>query len=406
MNILKRIYCRVFQTGFRAALIFLPYRKPEVLDSTQDITPVLKEKGLCSVLIVTDSAVRGLGLTKPLELSLESHGIHAAVFDQTVANPTTDIIAQAVQMYQNENCQALIGFGGGSPIDCAKAVGAQIARPNKTLGQMAGILKVHHSIPLLFAVPTTAGTGSETTLAAVVTDSKTRHKYAINDFPLIPGYAVLDPEMTRSLPPHLTATTGMDALTHAIEAYIGRSTTIKTRKWARKAVRIIFSNLEICYKDGNDMRARRNMANAAFLAGNAFTQSYVGYVHAVAHSLGGKYNVPHGEANAILLPYVLESYGSVIHKKLHRLADEAGLTTPDMSHQEAAERFIAEIRAMNQRMGIGTAIPGIQEEDIPMMARHADREANPLYPVPVLKNAKELQEYYYMVMEPERSTTL
>ena len=177
-----------------------------------------------------------------------------------------------------------------SSIDCAKAVGARVAKPHQSLEKMKGILKVHKKLPLLIAIPTTAGTGSETTLAAVITDAESRHKYPINDFPLIPRVAVLDPKVTASLPPFLTATTGMDALTHAVEAYIGNSTTAGTRADALFAVKMIFENIDRAYTDGSDLEARKNMLLAAFSAGCAFSKSYVGYVHAVAHSLGGEYN--------------------------------------------------------------------------------------------------------------------
>ena len=231
--------------------------------------------------------------------------INCELYDKTVANPTTENVEEAKEQYLQKKCQAIIAFGGGSSMDCAKAVGARIVKPKQSLAQMKGILKIHKKLPLLIAIPTTAGTGSETTLSAVITDSKTRHKYPINDFSLIPHYAVLDPEMTKTLPPTLTATTGMDALTHAIEAYIGRSTTKETRKDALEAIQLIFANIEQAYQNGQDSNARKNMLQAAYLAGNAFSRSYVGYVHAVAHSLGGKYNTPHGLANAVLLPCLL-----------------------------------------------------------------------------------------------------
>lgn len=282
-------------------------------------------------------------------------------------------------------------------MDCAKAVGARVAKPHQPLSRMKGILKVHKKLPLLIAIPTTAGTGSETTLAAVITDAQTRHKYAINDFPLIPRYAVLDPKVTVSLPPHITATTGMDALTHAVEAYIGNSTTPGTRKDALMAVELIFENLDQAFEDGTNIEARRNMLKASYFAGCAFTKSYVGYVHAVAHSLGGEYNVPHGLANAVLLPFVLEAYGEKIHKKLHRLAVAAKLADKDTPADEAAELFIDAIKDMKERFGIGNRIPEIREEDIPKLAHYADKEANPLYPVPVLMDEKELEEFYFQL---------
>lgn len=284
-------------------------------------------------------------------------------------------------------------------MDCAKAVGARVAKPKQSLARMKGILKVHKKLPLLIAIPTTAGTGSETTLAAVITDADTRHKYAINDFPLIPRYAVLDPKVTISLPPSITATTGMDALTHAVEAFIGNSTTYGTRKNALMAVQLIFENIDTVYNDGKNVSARRNMLHASFYAGCAFTKSYVGYVHAVAHSLGGEYNVPHGLANAVILPFVLEAYGESIHKKLHKLAVAAGISKADTPVSESAAAFIQAIKDMKQRFHIGDHIPEIQDVDIPKLAHYADKEANPLYPVPVLMDKRELEQFYYQLMD-------
>ncbi len=399
MNRFKKAYCRTFQTVFKLALPFLPYRTPKVVGSVKALPEILRKKKCDHVLIITDAGITKLGLIGGLEKALTASGISYTIYDKTVANPTTVNVDEALTLYYSDGCSALIGFGGGSSIDCAKAVGARIAKPKQSLAKMKGILKVHKKLPLLIAIPTTAGTGSETTLAAVITDAETRHKYAINDFPLIPRYAVLDPRVTLSLPPFLTATTGMDALTHAVEAYIGNSTTYGTRKDALMAVRLIFENLDTAYSDGANITARRNMLKASYYAGCAFTKSYVGYVHAVAHSLGGAYNVPHGLANAVLLPCVLESYGTAIHRKLHRLAVEAGLTTPDADCQEGAKIFIQTIKEMNTKYGIGDTIKEIQAQDIPKLSRYADKEANPLYPVPVLMDAEELEQFYYQVME-------
>ena len=401
MNKLKKLYCRTFQTAFKIALPFLPYRKPKIVGSVKALPDFIKKKKYDHVLIITDAGIMKLGLTKRLENALSENDIAYTIYDKTVANPTTDNVAEALELYQTNGCNALIGFGGGSSMDCAKAVGARIAKPKQSLAKMKGILKVHKKLPLLIAIPTTAGTGSETTLAAVITDAETRHKYAINDFPLIPRYAVLDPKVTLSLPPFITATTGMDALTHAVEAYIGNSTTPGTRKDALLAVKLIFENIDIVYNDGKNVDARRNMLHASFYAGCAFTKSYVGYVHAVAHSLGGEYNVPHGLANAILLPFVLEAYGTSIHKKLYRLALEAGIVEEGTPYDEAAKAFIDAIKDMKKRFHIGDTVKEIQEEDIPKLAHYADKEANPLYPVPVLMNAEELEDFYYLLMEED-----
>lgn len=399
MNIARKIYCRVFQEVFHIAIPFLPYRKPMILSSVTELPKLFKEKNIDSVLIVTDKSIRGFGITKPLEDALSANGIKATVYDGTVANPTTDNVEEARKLYIASGSEAIIGFGGGSSIDAAKAVGARIAYPKKPLSKMEGILKVLKRIPLLVAIPTTAGTGSETTLASVIVDSETRHKYPINSFPLIPRYAVLDPEVTKTLPPSVTATTGLDALTHAVEAFIGRSTTKETRRDSIEAVRLIFSNIEKVYKDGSDVEARRAMLRAAFLAGSAFTKSYVGYVHAVAHSLGGKYNTPHGLANAVLLPYVLEYYGKSSWKKLAVLADAAGIA--GKSDEEKADAFIAEIRRMERELRIPTTLPEVKEEDIEELSAYADKEANPLYPVPMLMDKEELKVFYRKIMAKE-----
>lgn len=399
MNIFKKIYCRVFQFAFRVAIPFLPYREPKILCSISDIPDLLNQQGIGSVLLVTDPVLRSTGLTRPLEELLHQNNIGCTVYDQTEANPKSHNVEQALQSYLSANCQALIAFGGGSSMDCAKAVGARVAYPKKTLGQLKGLLRVLKSIPTLIAIPTTAGTGSEVTVTSVITDSHTKHKYTMNDFTLIPRYAVLDPEMTYTLPPSLTATTGMDALTHAVEAYIGRSTTKETRALAKEAVRLIFDNILVAYSDPTNRSARENMLHASYKAGIAFSKSYVGYIHAVAHSLGGQYNIAHGLANSVLMPIVLEEYGSFASKKLAELAAAAGVAGASVSPDDTARAFIAAIRELNSKMNIPTAISGIVEEDIPLMSKYADKEANPLYPVPKLMDAKELEKFYYEVKE-------
>ena len=397
MNIFKKFYCRTFQTVFKLALPILPYREPKIIKTNEDVVEVLKQNNINSILLVTDKGIRGLGLTKSLEEAITQCGIKLSVYDDVVPNPTTGNVAQALEIYKNNNCQALIAFGGGSVMDCAKATGARVVKPKKSLSKMKGILRVRKKLPLLIAVPTTAGTGSETTLAAVITDSQTRHKYAINDFPLIPKFAMLNASLTVGLPPHITSTTGMDALTHAVEAYIGRSTTNQTRKCALYAVKTIYENLLECYNNPTNIGARENMLLASYNAGLAFTKSYVGYVHAVAHSLGGKYNVPHGLANAIILPYVLRKFGRKIYKKLWEMGVYAGMFDKSVAHEVGAKIFIEKIEEMNKLMNIGTQIEQIDEKDIPNLAKTAEHEANPLYPVPVLFTAEQLEKIYYEV---------
>lgn len=403
MNLIQHICCRAYQGVFRAALPFLPYREPEILHRCEELPDTLKQHKIKKILIVTDPGIVACGLMTKVTSVLAKEKISYSVYDQTSANPTVRNVEEALALYQKEHCQALLAIGGGSAMDCAKALGARIACPKKTLGQLKGTLHVLHRIPLLIAVPTTAGTGSENTLAAVITDSEKKHKYVLNDFVLIPRYAILDAELTYSLPPHLTATTGMDALTHGVEAYIGRSTTKETREKALLAVKTIYQNIETAYHDGHNHAAREQMLNAAYLAGFAFSRSYVGYVHAVAHSLGGQYNIPHGLANAVLLPEVLESYGSCIHQKLHMLGCAAGVCTEQDSIKAGAGKFIASIRTLNKNMGIPDFLSGIQERDIETMSVHAAKEANPLYPVPKLMTRKELEAFYRLMLTRERA---
>ena len=401
MNPLKAGYCRLSQLIFKLAIPLLPYRFPEKMGRLDEIPPRLQQQGISSVLIVTDAAIHSYGLIDPLKAALEDAGIAYCVYDETVPNPTVQNVEEARQMYLDHNCQGLIAFGGGSPMDCAKITGARIVRPNMSVQRMKGIFHILKRPPYTIAVPTTAGTGSETTVAALITDSATRSKFTINDLCLMPRAAVLDPEVTRTLPQRITATTGMDALTHAVEAYIGRSTVKQTRQDALKAVRLIVDNLQRAYDHGDDMDARRCMLEASYLAGRAFTVSYVGYCHAVAHTLGGRYNTPHGLANAVLLPHVLEAYGSCIDTKLKQLAIAAGIADEATPAKEAARAFIGMIRSMNAAMNIPEKIKGIRMQDIPALAAKAEKEANPLYPVPKLMTSRELEQFYRAVMEEE-----
>ena len=399
MFFLKSAFCRVFQTTFRIALPFLPYREPEIIKSCSELEYVFRKERIKSPLIVTDSGITRNSLTKPLEDILKKCGIAYIIYDKTQPNPTVHNVEEALKIYLQNNCDSLIAIGGGSSMDCAKALGARLVYPKRSLGQLKGILRVMRTLPPLIAIPTTAGTGSEVTLAAIITDSEKQHKYALMSFPLIPRYAVLDAVLTYSLPPHLTATTGIDALTHATEAYIGRSTTKETRRLALEAAKLIFENIENAYNDGHNRIARENMLFAAYKAGIAFSKSYVGYIHAVAHSLGGTYGTPHGLANAVIMPYVLEAYGRSAYKKLHEIGIAAGVSAKSDSHEIGAKKFIKAVRDLNKRIGIPDKLTGIKKSDIPQMARNAEAEANPLYPVPKLMTRKELEKFYYIIAD-------
>ena len=389
---IKHMYYRLYQGVFRVAVNFLDWTPPKIISgpgSVKKLPAVIKSKGLKKMMIVTDKGLMSLNLLDGLFEGLKAEGIDYVVYDKTQPNPSIDNIEEVRSIYLDNGCEGFIAFGGGSPMDCAKAAGARVVRPNKTVQKMRGQLKVIKKLPPFFAVPTTAGTGSETTLAAVVTDTKTHEKYALNDPRLRPGYAVLDPELTVGLPPHITSTTGMDALTHAVEAYIGHSNTKETSAKAEQATKMIFENLETAYNNGSDIHAREQMLLASHYAGIAFTRAYVGNVHAIAHNLGGFYGVPHGLANAIILPYVLDYYGDTAYERLARLSEFAGVAKDGQSDEEKAKAFIQEIRDMNARMNIPDKIDKIQESDIPTIAQRALKEANPLYPVPKIMDLED-----------------
>ncbi len=399
MFFIKSVYCRVFQAAFRMALPLLPYREPQIINSCSKLGEVLKKEKATSVLVVTDKGIVNNGLLKSVEDALKADSISYIVYDETLPNPTVINVEDALKMYHKNNCNAIVAIGGGSAMDCAKAVGARVVYPKRSVNQLGGKLKAWRKLPTFIAIPTTAGTGSETTLAAMITDSTTHHKYAIMSFPLIPHYAVLDASLTYSLPPHLTATTGMDALTHAVEAYIGRSTTKETRKRAMEATKLVFENVHTAYSDGKNHTARENMLHAAYKAGIAFSKSYVGYIHALAHALGGMYGTAHGLANTVIMPYVLEAYGKSVYKKLYKLSVYAGICDKNDTQETGAKKFIDAIKKLNSDMGISDKIEGIKKEDILSLSKHAEKEANPLYPVPKLMTRKELESFYYKIAD-------
>ncbi len=397
MNIFYKGYCRIYQFVFKLALPFLPYKKPYILDKEEEIIPVLNNLNIKSVLVVTDKGIEKAGLLKQLTDVLENGSINFVIYSDTVPNPTIKNVEEAYKVYLDNNLEGIITIGGGSSIDLAKIVGARVVRPNKPVEKMKGLLKINKKLPLLIAIPTTAGTGSEVTVTAVISNQETHHKYPINDFCLIPRYAVLDYTNTIGLPSFITATTGMDALTHAIEAYIGRTRTKETKTMSLEATKLIVENIKECYVNPTNQEARKKMLYASHYAGISFTKAYVGYVHAIAHTLGGKYNVPHGLANAVILPIMLEVYGKKIYKKMKKLAVYANLADENDSREVATKKLIDWIYQTNKEMHIPQNIEEIEENDLEELTNFALKESNPFYPVPKLLGKKELKEIYLKV---------
>ena len=399
---LKKVYYRTFQKVLKWAMCFMNWKEPTLLEGDGAVLRLpkfIKDKGLNKVLVVTDKGLMGLHLLDPMLEELNKQGLEYVIFDDVKPNPTITNIEDCKDVYISGNCEGIIAFGGGSPMDCAKAAAARVVKPHQSVRKMRGYLKVHKKLPPFFAVPTTAGTGSETTVAAVVTDPETHEKNAISDPCLRPKYAVLDPSLTTGLPPHITSTTGMDALTHAVEAYIGKSNVKSTIRYAEEATKLIHDNLEVAYHNGKDLEARNNMLKGSFLAGAAFTRAFVGYVHAIAHNLGGLYNTPHGLANAVILPHVLEWYGDAAYPRLAKLADIIGISKENMSIKEKGQAFVEEIKRMNKEMNIPEKFDFILEKDIPTLVKRALKEGNPGYPVPKIMNEKECEKVIRSIMK-------
>ncbi len=397
----KRIYYRLNQKVLKFFMRFMNWKEPELLEGEGAVLRLpafIKNKGLKRILVVTDKGLMSLHLLDPLFNELKAQGIEYFIYDGVQPNPTIPNIEECKDLYISNKCEGIIAFGGGSPMDCAKAAAARVLKPKKSVRKMRGYLKVNKKLPPFFAVPTTAGTGSEITLAAVVTDPETHEKNAIADPCLRPKYAVLDPALTIGLPPHITSTTGMDAFTHAIEAYIGKSNVKSTIRYAENATKLIHDNLEKAYQNGKDVEARKNMLKASYYAGAAFTRAFVGYVHAIAHNLGGMYGTPHGLANAVILPYVLEWYGKAAYKRLAKLADIIGITNEQMTVEEKGMAFINEIKRMNKAMNIPEKFDFIKEEDIKTLVKRALKEGNPGYPVPKIMNEKDCEQVIRSLM--------
>ena len=383
---LEVLWCRTFQSVLKIGNYFMGYRTPEILEGPgkiRELGAFLKEKGINDVLVVTGSGMVRRGQVQPMLEGFAENGIRFCLQTYSATDPTSDDVEAGFKTYREHGCKSIVALGGGSRIDCAKGIAAKAVHPKKTVAQLQGLLKVHWPIPPLVAIPTTAGAGSETTVAAVITDSATHRKAAINDPFLIPRYAVLDPELTVGLPPYTTAATGMDALAHAVEAYTNQ--TYNTRlenRLAKEAVKLIHDNILAAFEDGSNLEARQNMQRGAFCAGRAFTRGCVGYVHAIGHTLGGLYGVPHGLAMAVLLPHVMRGFGPAVYRRLAELADVCGMG--GAGDEEKANAFIRWIEETNATMGLPDQFDMVQDEDIDRMITWAKQEANPLYPVPVV----------------------
>ena len=383
---------------------FLPIPQPTLLvgpGASARLGQAVAGFGHDKVLIVTDAMIVRLGLLQPLTAALQAGGTPYAVFDEITPDAPIPLIERGIAAFREHECDALVAVGGGSSMDAAKAIAIASANPGKSLRRLAGYFKGLQSPPPVYAVPTTAGTGSEVTVAAVIADPERQSKLVIVDTRLVPKVAALDPSLMTGLPPAITAATGMDALTHAVEAFLGQWATPATDSLALTAVGLIFENLRTAYRDGADLQAREKMALASTYAGMAFTRANVGYVHAIAHQFGGRYHTPHGLANAIVLPQVLRFSAPAVTERLAQLAVRARLGEEGMNEEVLAERFLDAIDALNRDLGIPTTLAALREADIPALAAAALHEAHTGYPVPRYMTRAECEALIRRLLPPQ-----
>lgn len=380
-------------------LVPIPF--PHVESGTGSISKageLMSSAGAKKVMVVT-GRTSSMAMIPLLCDSLKAHNIDYAIFNQVMPDPTIATVATGADFYKQHHCDAIVALGGGSPIDCAKVIGAKIVR-DKPVRTLAGKLKIRRKLPPFLAIPTTAGTGSEATAAAVISDPAARQKFAIADPALMPDFAIIDPELMTGLPPHMTAATGMDALTHAVEAFIGTYHTTLTDNYAKKAIEKIFTYLPKAYENGQDIEAREKMAIASYEAGCAFTRAFVGYVHAIAHQLGGMYHIPHGRANAVLLPEVLRFLHPFCRQRMDEMAAVIGL--------QGGEAFIDAVVRLNKQLDIPGGFPELQAVDISLIAKRALAEAHGNYPVPGYLNQSQCEQilHKFLVKQAEEDSAL
>ncbi|MCP4272149.1 MAG: iron-containing alcohol dehydrogenase [Gammaproteobacteria bacterium] len=384
---------RAIVNSLKLASKLIPMPKPVLFTgsgSSLQLCEAISLVGVKRLLIVTDEILLQLGILDEMKKQLTEYGVALFVFDGVLPDPTNAQVESGLSLYQQNNCDGILAVGGGSPIDCAKVIAARVTN-KKSIKKLTGLFKVFKATAPLFAIPTTAGTGSEVTIAAVISDTETHQKSLIIDPKLVPMMAALDGSLMTGLPAHVTAATGMDALTHAIEAFISQNAAPDTDGYAIAATQLIMDNLEKVMEQGSNQDARHNMAMAAHYAGLAFTKAGVGYVHAIAHNFGAKYSIPHGLANAIVLPYILDYSKHRTQSRLAKLAQVSGLASESTNDETLAEKFIAHVRSLLIKFDIPEKPEQLVKADIPEIARLALKEAHHNYAVPVYMDQQQCE---------------
>jgi len=384
MFFIKVAFYKILMAGLKLAVKFIPQPQPIIFsgkNSSLELAQLMINQDFKRVLIVTDKVLNQLGIANDICRLLQQHNIEVVFYDQVTPDPSDIIVEQGVKAAKVHQCDVVLGLGGGSSLDAAKMI-AVLAKSTKTVKDVAGLLKIkQHGLPL-FLLPTTSGTGSEVTMAAVITDSVNNTKLLVISPKTMPMTTALDPVLMQGMPAKITADTGFDALTHAIESYLSTHANEQTNRYALIAIKLIFKQLPVAYQQGDNLEARQSLALASCYAGLAFTKAGLGYVHAISHQIGAKYHLPHGMTNASVLPLVLNFTAKASQQRLAELANAIGLDTTGFTSSEKAESFIQAVKSLQKEVAIESTLSAIVTEDVNALAKAALKEAHYLYPVP------------------------
>ncbi|MEF1202239.1 iron-containing alcohol dehydrogenase [Vibrio owensii] len=386
---LKHLLYRGYTNGLRVAAYVLPLPKPTLFSgpgSIHDLTEAIADLGFKKLLLVTDEGLVKIGMAEQVSESARTRGLDVALYAEVKPDPTYDQVERGLNVYLESGCDAILALGGGSAMDCAKVIAARVTN-KKSIKRLAGLFRVWRTPAPLFVIPTTSGTGSEVTVAAVVSEPETHHKTPLMDPKLVPLMAALDANLLVGLPAKITADTGIDALTHAIEAYISRNATTETKAYSVAAIKLIFQYLPRAVEEGSDIQARQKMAMASYYAGLAFTKASLGYVHAFAHNLGAKYGLPHGMANGLALLPVLRFSFSEIEPQLTALSE--ALMDVQSEAMPNAQAFLERLEGLYNEIGIEQTSSLLKTSDTDELVTLILKEAHWNYPVPKFMNEEE-----------------
>lgn len=386
---LKHLLYRGYTNGLKVAAYVLPLPKPTLFSgpgSIHELTEAIADLGFKKLLLVTDDGLVKIGMAEQVAESARTRGLDVALYAEVKPDPTYDQVERGLNVYLESGCDAILALGGGAAMDCAKVIAARVTN-KKSIKRLAGLFRVWRTPAPLFVIPTTSGTGSEVTVAAVVSEPDTHYKTPLMDPKLVPLMAALDANLLVGLPAKITADTGIDALTHAIEAYISRNATTETKAYSVAAIKLIFQYLPRAVEEGSDIQARQKMAMASYYAGLAFTKASLGYVHAFAHNLGAKYGLPHGMANGLALLPVLRFSFSEIEPQLTALS--GALIDAQSEAMPNAQAFLERLEGLYNEIGIEQTSSLLKTSDTDELVTLILKEAHWNYPVPKFMNEEE-----------------